>query len=46
VQPKLTHECVLELLNLSSTVNEWKPLPSAGVSIMGLMAPPWGRDLH
>ena len=26
VQPNLTHECVLELLKLSSHVNECKPL--------------------
>ena len=26
ISPNLTHECVLELLKLSSNVNEFKPL--------------------
>jgi len=29
VLPNLTHECVLELLKLSSNVNECNPLPSS-----------------
>ena len=37
VQPNLTRECVLELLKLSSNVNECKPLGGGGV-LLRLMA--------
>ena len=34
MSPNLTHKCILELLKLSSNVNECKPLPVSTPALM------------
>jgi len=44
VTPNLTHECVLELLKLSSNVNECKPLPVRGDAHPAQPSAPFGLE--